>query len=121
MMKIRVRSKSGYRDTLVDDEDYYSFAKYKWQLDKDGYVQVKIKNKHTKLHKVIAERIGIYGQVDHIDRDKLNNQRYNLRAATNSQNQHNRTANKNKEISYKGVFSKGNKFYSQIRFKNICY
>lgn len=50
-------------------------------------------------------------QVDHIDTDTLNNQRYNLRLCSNQQNNFNRNAKKGKHLNLKGVFlTKSNKF-----------
>jgi hypothetical protein len=112
---------------LVDDCDYEYLMQWRWcaswmgkgfrvlrGVKKDG------KHKTTYIHTVIAERKGIdTTQIDHIDHNPLNNQRPNLRAATVSQNGHNRGANKNSRTGVKGVsFHKAKgKYEARIGFK----
>ena len=85
---------SGGVTTLVDDEDYEYLKSFKWYLA-NGYPAAKqyIKGKRKT---VIMSRIIMNAkegeQVDHIDRNKLNNQRSNLRFCTQSQNMMNKTA-----------------------------
>ena len=58
------------------------------------------------LHRVIAERAGMIivdVQVDHHDRNPANNQRSNLRVATNGQNRANSKLNHNNKSGFKGV------------------
>lgn len=58
------------------------------------------------MHRVIAERMGLditRKQVDHRDRDKYNNQRSNLRVATNGLNRANSDLNSNNKSGFKGV------------------
>jgi len=97
---------------LVSREDVDLVANQLWYKTKNGYMVRTVKaggckKKMIYLHKVIAERV--YGnippayQVDHIDGDKLDNRRQNLRLATVSENGFNRGANKNNTSGYKGV------------------
>lgn len=89
----------------VDDEDHDRLAKHKWYLRKDGYAG---RNEHpdgkTKtilLHRAVLDApAGM--QVDHIDGDKLNNRRSNLRLVTPAQNQYNRRPSDGSS-RYKGV------------------
>lgn len=84
--------------TTVDDEDYFWLAGWRWTKGKYAYrAQTKAEQREelrqlVLMHRVIAARAG-YDiadlEIDHIDRDKLNNQRLNLRPVTRSQNQHN--------------------------------
>ena len=79
---------------LLDDQDYDILMKWKWYAAKIGFTfyarrKTSRKNPPRKticMHQTIAERMGILGEVDHIDRNGLNNQRDNLRLATDSQN-----------------------------------
>lgn len=54
-------------------------------------------------HKEVAKRMGLIGEIDHKDRDKLNTSRGNLRACEGWQNQHNKPKQKNNTSGYKGV------------------
>ncbi len=56
-------------------------------------------------------------QLDHIDRDRSNNAIANLRPATGSQNQGNRTVDN--ATGFKGVTRKGNRYIAQITI-NYC-
>ena len=77
------------RYATIDDDDYEELSKYKWWLDGKGYVQTKVKRKNITLHQMIlGKRKGF--EIDHINHDKLDNRKTNLRHCTVSQNQMNR-------------------------------
>jgi len=74
---------------LVDRDDYLSRVRFtKWTLDGTGYAVAKIGGKKVSLHRILtgAQKGEI---VDHIDGDKLNNLRTNLRIVTSRQNRWN--------------------------------
>jgi hypothetical protein len=78
--------------TLVDDDDYEWLNRWKWHYS-HGYAMRRI-SKHGKFIHMSRLILGIKSSkifADHIDRNGLNNQRSNLRVATRSQNNANRT------------------------------
>src|SRR4028119_626146 len=74
----------------IDDEDFEKLNRYRWQVTPNGYIYTKItigfkKRKSVSLSRlVMGEPEGL--EVDHIDRDKFNNQKANLRLCTRSEN-----------------------------------
>ncbi len=93
---------------LVDDCDA-DLAKHKWYAKfshADYWYAARSDNANSttiRMHRVIADRAGIVGIVDHRNRNGLDNQRHNLRGATKFQNAHNRTGHRNARSKYKGV------------------
>lgn len=86
------------KNALVDDDDFDELNKVKWSFD-GQYAQRKVENKTIRMHRVILDS----PQVDHIDGNRLNNQRANLRVCNHKQNQRNRKKNKKMSSKYKGV------------------
>ena len=81
---------------IVDDEDFAILSLHKWYAHRDGYTFYALRKspmikgvRHTiRMHRVILNA-PTEQQVDHRDRNGLNNQRSNLRLCTNAQNRHN--------------------------------
>ena len=109
------RSKA-FRDGLkfiIDEEDYNKFVKdNSFCLSKYGYVR---SGKHKYLHRLIMNAPDDK-QVDHINGDKLDNQKSNLRICTHQENSMNVGKQKNNTSGFKGVtFDKhAQKFQAQI-------
>jgi len=109
MKKIYLTKKGHY--TIVDDDDFELFSRWKWDIHPYGYVirseylgrsGGKSKLRTHRMHRDIVKcPTGM--QVDHINGDKLDNRKSNLRICTNAQNQMNRPGIKNKTSQYKGV------------------
>ena len=92
---------------LVDDEDYDYLNQWKWCVikNKKGYYAIRATGprKHRKyifMHLFIMNTPSNL-QVDHIDHNGLNNQKYNLRNCTAQENQRNSTARGSSK--YRGV------------------
>lgn len=74
--------------SIVDEDDYKNVMKYKWHLS-NGYANAKIDRKNVKLHHFINGKPTENNITDHINQDKLDNRKCNLREvnrAFNSQN-----------------------------------
>lgn len=88
---------------MVDDEDYEDLNRFYWQVDKSNSVKRHINSKKGILmHRQIMEAKPNQ-EIDHIDGNRLNNQKSNLRFATSSQNKINRGARKDNKSGFKGV------------------
>ena len=93
---------------LVDDADYEMVSKHSWRLHKRGYVVCGVsksgKQRTLRLHRVIMGVTDPKIEVDHINQDKLDNTRKNLRLCTRQNNSFNRGKyKKNASSQYVGV------------------
>ena len=105
---------------LVDDEDYGWLQKYKWHLN-GGYATRTEKNRTIKMHREIM-RTPKGKLTDHINQNKLDNRKNNLRFCTGSQNQANvPKINKLTSSPFKGVswFKRYRKWRVQISVDGI--
>lgn len=86
----------------------------------DGYKRTKINGKLYGNHQIIFLMFNGYipQQIDHINRNRLDNRIENLRAANNSKNQHNKSIPKNNTSGIKGVTwnKRAKKWYVQLMF-----
>lgn len=101
---------------LVDDEDYERANKQRWSFNKKdnivrGSVVVDMKSKGILLHRFIMNAPKNM-QVDHINGNRLDNRKENLRLCTHQQNQMNKSKQVNNTSGYKGVsLNKGKSKY----------
>jgi hypothetical protein len=99
----------------ISSEDA-DLAQFRWHIGSGGYAirstpmryGVQQGPKHIRMHRVILERmidrtLQADEECDHIDGDRLNNQRTNLRLAKHYQNGLNQKAPTNNTSGYKGV------------------
>lgn len=84
-----------------------------------GYGQVWVDGKMYKTHRLVW--LLVYGvrpehEIDHIDRNPMNNKIENLRAASPSENQHNQGMRRNNTSGYPGVYfnKQRNKYEANI-------
>lgn len=127
-MKIITLSKG--HECLVDDEDYERISKFKWRSVKGNAGIYARRTPHKTLDRTSStqqmhrEIIGAKkGQiVDHINRNTLDNRRENLRLCTNGQNRANsKTTMGVRGSNYRGVYKRGSKFRTQLRYNNKLY
>lgn len=99
---------SGKDVALISDEDK-ELAEFNWSTSKVGYARRGVpKNSHVYLHHMVMEKMtgtkdwgGL--EIDHINRNRLDNRRENLRLATRSQQRMNRPLNKLNNTGVAGV------------------
>lgn len=115
----------------VDDEDFEWLTKWDWGVSrnrKNGHIYAMRsfgypKRVSIRMHREILNITDKNIQVDHIDHNTLNNQRYNLRKSTHAENQQNRTSYKGSSSIYLGVsWSKEKcKWEANIKTKFLGY
>lgn len=91
---------------IFDSTDIGEASKHTWirKHFRDGwYVYTTVKGKFTYFHTVILNNLECVKQVDHINRDKLDNRRKNLRFCNLQQNSFNQGISKANTLGYKGL------------------
>ena len=83
---------------LVDDEDYDLLKAKGWKwYERDGYCVTKVtiggRRKQYSMHRYLMKETDPFIIIDHIDNDRMNNQRSNLRRYTPKENANNTVAN----------------------------
>lgn len=104
-MKVIKLSNRG--ETIVSNVDFDYLSQFNWIMGSRGYVfrHNYLGNRRTKIIKMHREVMNFpKEQVDHINMNKLDNRRSNLRVATNSQNKANGKKYVNNNSGYKGVY-----------------
>lgn len=90
-MKIIVMDKGN--SVKVDDNDFDWLSDYKWSTHSQGYAVATIDGRPVLMHRLImGTPEGM--DTDHINRDKSDNQRANLRVCTHAENMRNRSQHK---------------------------
>ena len=107
---------------LIDDGDYFFIAGYKWSLHKQTasnilYASSWIGKKVVLMHRLI---MGLKKgeELDHIDLNGLNNQKYNLRKCTRQENLRNRLKFRNSTSKFKGVYWDKNRHKWKCQINN---
>ena len=100
--------------TLIDDEDYKVLSNYNWCYHKKDGAVTRNLGTIIKLHRVIIKTPkGM--EVDHINGNKLDNRKENLRICTHSENMKNTKIKRvNNTSGYKGVSKHRNKWVTMI-------
>lgn len=125
MKKIALAGKYGKsKYIIVDNEDYPFLKRFKWHTDRHGNIQTVICLPNKKeavnvlMHRLIVNASS-FSQVNHINKNKLDNRKKNLRFANQSQIQASRGLLKNNTSGYKGVSldRRTNRYRAVIGFK----
>lgn len=122
--KIRQIPLSRGKFAIVDASDYDWLNQWKWSYRPNGYAirkenvitdDGKLKRKTIRMHRIITNAPDNM-EVDHINRNGLDNRRGNLRIVTHAQNMCNQKV-RTGTSKYKGViwYNKNNKWLARIR------
>ena len=110
------------KKAIVDEDDYLFINQWAWRINDAGYairsLTIEGKQYIRRMHRIVADCPESI-LIDHINGDKLDNRRSNLRIATSRQNSLNRSKNRlrARDVKFKGVYSNANcaTFFSRIR------
>jgi hypothetical protein len=114
--KIPLRNRKGdvVDYALVDEEDFERVNKVKWCKTADGYAHGIVDGKLCYMHRILFDEIPRGQVVDHINHDRLDNRKQNLRVVTKSVNNQNKSARG--VVRYIGVVpDRTNKFKAVFR------
>lgn len=109
---ITILSKGREYIVRYDLRDQEIISAHKWHISQ-GYVCTSIKGKSVRLHRIIMKVLSKPVQIDHINHNKCDNRRANLRICTASENRRNSRKFKGSS-KYKGVYRDLNTYHAQI-------
>lgn len=100
---------------VLDDEDIALFDSRGWHRWRDGYYRTRIDGKQKLLHRLIMSACA--GDiVDHINGDRNDNRRSNLRLVNKTASNQNRSRRSDSTAPYKGITKpKNGRWVAQIQ------
>lgn len=112
-------------DIIVSNIDYEHLNTFTWSITNTGYAQKKYGPEYS-IHKYIIKilmKLDIDNNqvIDHINKNKLDNTRENLRVVTRSENSRNKPKKENSSSEYIGVSKYGKKWRAAIYINNKPY
>lgn len=112
---------AGGKHAIVDVDDFDYLSQWRWRVKSSGYAVAEIDGKAVRMHRLVNKTPD--GLVtDHINGNKLDNRKSNLRTVTQAKNLMNRRGNKISTSPFKGVsWDKGNnRWVAQIKYGGKC-
>lgn len=87
---------------IVSDADFDRVSQFKWSIGSTGYAQRSVLGKKQTMHRfILAAPDGV--DVDHVNMNRLDNRRDNIRLCTRSQNCKNKGKRSDSTNQFKGV------------------
>lgn len=111
---------------VVDLADHEKVAPYNWTAMRyraTTYAQAWICGRHVRLHRHLLDVSDPKVDVDHINRDGLDNRRANLRPATRSENMRNTCVTSRSRSGIKGVYwdARHRHWRASIKHQGKCH
>ena len=100
---------SNNKYTKIDKSDYEKIKSYSWYYTSNGYAssgginKCSKENKRKLLHRYILGITSSNIQIDHINGDRLDNRRSNLRVASNAENSRNGFIRNDNTSGHRGI------------------
>jgi hypothetical protein len=99
---------------LVDDEDFEWLNQWRWYCNVGGYAVRNLPGRKSEyMHRAVAKTSSGY-ETDHINHNRLDNQKSNLRICTGQQNHVNKLYKHIPNSGYRGVETRGRKYRAHI-------
>lgn len=103
--------------TIVDTEDLNKIEQHKWFLGTWGYAESIVNGQNVLLQRFILNEYNKFKIVDHINRDKLDNRKANLRIVTKAENALNTGIKQNNTsgiigVSWSNTFNKWRAYFN---------
>ena len=119
MAEVPLTGKRGEgRVVLIDDADLPQVSQHRWHLGSNGYARTYVRrpggtSSTLDLHLLLRDEHG-GGYKDHVNGDRLDNRRANLRPCSAAENARNRKRHSNNKSGYKGVCLQNGKWRATI-------
>lgn len=92
---------SNGKSTYVDKEDFGELSRHRW-YELNGYAATSIKGKTVYMHRIIMNCPEGFN-IDHLNHNRLDNRKVNLRLCNQHQNNGNYRLSRHNTSGYKGV------------------
>lgn len=118
---ILINRNGGVHEVFIDNNDLLITSKYTWYVDTQGYASSREHlgrghNVHVSMHRLLMEEKNPRNIVDHINGNRLDNRRINLRICDHSQNCHNKLTPQGTGIRKSGKGWRATMFISGVKF-----
>src|SRR6267378_3286408 len=104
------------KNLKIDPENEELLRQHWWRVSSNGYVKTSINRRDVMLHRLLTNaKDGEY--VDHINRDKLDNRKHNLRIVDAGENRRNSKVNSNSRSGESEVHFENGKYRARVHWK----
>lgn len=120
--ELHIIYKNETKIVYIDSEDVELVSKYKWRINNSGYASATINRKMLLMHRLIMGENSEL-TVDHINRNRLDNRKSNLRLVTRLMQAHNKTKRLDNKTGRTGVsyHKKSNSYLAKLTYKGVKY